>query len=196
MNLRPFSRKTAVGDVSLNGQHSNVSSKMDNIIIRDERNSDIDVISDITAAAFHDHPHSQHTEQFVIEALRRAGALTISLVAQWGDEVVGHVAFSPVIMSDGSREWYGLGPVSVAPAHQRQGIGQALLLEGLRLLRARGAQGCVLVGEPGYYHRFGFRRLPNLGVDDVPAKYVLALPLGTDEPSGTAVFHAAFATRG
>jgi predicted N-acetyltransferase YhbS len=89
-----------------------------NIIIRNEIKSDLEAISEITKAAFENHPHSNHTEQFIINALRDANALTISLVAEAGKKVVGHIAFSPVIISDGSLGWYGLGPISVLPELQ------------------------------------------------------------------------------
>ena len=126
------------------------------MIIRNETESDIEAIAEITKAAFATCPYGEHTEQFITNALRAAGALTVSLVAEIDRDVVGHVAFSPVTISDGSPDWYGLGPVSVLPQHQRQGIGTALIREGLSLLKARGGQGCVLVGEPAYYQRFGF----------------------------------------
>lgn len=94
------------------------------IIVRSETNADIDAVTEVTIAAFKTLDVSNHTEQFIIKALRRAEALTISLVAELDDRVVGHIAFSPVTISDGTRNWYGLGPVSVLPEYQRQGIGQ------------------------------------------------------------------------
>lgn len=163
------------------------------IVIRSEVGSDVDAISQITKAAFTNHPHSKQTEQFTIKALRDGSALTISLVAEAGKKVVGHIAFSPVTISDGSLGWYGLGPVSVLPELQGQGIGKSLIREGLSLLRALGAKGCVLVGDPGYYERFGFRSLPALAVEGVPQEHVLALPFGESKTSGTAIFHEAFA---
>lgn len=88
-------------------------------------------------------------------ALRKANALTISLVAEQA-QVVGHIAFSPVIISDGTLGWFGVGPVSVLPSFQKQGIGRSLIESGLSLLRERGAACCVLLGEPTFYRRFGF----------------------------------------
>jgi len=102
--------------------------------------------------------------------LRAAGALTISLVAEAGGKVVGHIAFSPVTISDGSLNWYGLGPISVLPAYQQQGIGKALMREGLLRLKALGANGCVLAGDPGYYERFSFRSFPELNHEGVPRR--------------------------
>lgn len=165
------------------------------MIIRNEIESDTKVIAELTKMAFETCPHGHHTEQFIINALRAAGALTVSLVAEIGQDVVGHVAFSPVTISDGSPHWYGLGPVSVLPIHQRQGIGTALIHEGLFRLKALGAQGCVLVGEPAYYQRFGFRNLSALTLEGVPQQYFLALPFGEETPRGTVVFHSAFSAR-
>jgi putative acetyltransferase len=167
-----------------------------NIIIRNEIESDVDSISEITKAAFENCPHGNHTEQFIINALRDANALTISLVAEAGKKVVGHIAFSPVTISDGSLGWYGLGPISVLPELQRQGIGKSLMYEGLSSLKALGAKGCVLVGDPGYYERFGFRNLPDLVLDGVPQEYFLELPFEESKTSGTVIFHEGFAANG
>lgn len=163
-----------------------------NVIIRDERESDIKAISDVTKAAFDNHPISQHTEQFIIAALRASNALTISLVAEIDGKVVGHIAFSPITISDGSRNWYGLGPISVLPEYQKRGIGKALMHEGLSRLKALGAKGCVLVGDPEYYKRFGFKSLPELTHEGVPQEYVLTLPFGANKAQGVAVFHKSF----
>jgi len=167
-----------------------------NIAIRSEIESDIKAISEITKAAFENLAISNHTEQFIISALRDANALTISLVAVAGKKVVGHIAFSPVTISDGSLGWYGLGPISVLPELQRQGIGKSLIREGLSKLKSLGAKGCVLVGDPGYYERFGFRSLPELVIDGVPQENVLALPFEESKTSGTVVFHEGFAANG
>lgn len=117
--------------------------------IRSEIPADIAAIEAVTVAAFQHAAHTQHTEQFIAAALRRAGALTVSLVAE-EEVVVGHVAVSPVTVSGGVAGWYGLGPVSVAPACQGRGVGRALVERALAKLRARGAAGCVVLGEPGY----------------------------------------------
>lgn len=167
-----------------------------NMIIRNEMKSDVEVISEVTKAAFEGHPYSNQTEQFIVSALRATAALTISLVAEVGGKVVGHIAFSPVTISDGSRDWYGLGPVSVLPEYQKQGIGKSLIQEGLSLLKALGAKGCALVGDPQYYERFGFRNLPDLTLDGVPQEFFLALPFDEEKTQGVVVFHPGFAARG
>lgn len=167
-----------------------------NIIIRNENDSDIETISEITKEAFLSLAISNHTEQFIISALRKANALTISLVAEKEKKVIGHIAFSPVTISDGSRNWYGLGPISVLPELQKQGIGKRLMRKGLSLLESLEASGCVLVGDPGYYEQFGFRSLPDLVVDGVPPQYVLALPFEENETRGAVGFHEGFNAKG
>jgi putative acetyltransferase len=166
------------------------------MIIRNETNSDIEAISEVTIAAFQDHPISNHTEQFIINALRAANALTISLVAEIDGQVVGHIAFSPVTISDGSLNWHGIGPVSVLPEYQKQGIGKSLIHEGLSLLKVLGSQGCVLVGDPNYYKRFGFKNIPDLIHDGVPQEVFLALPFNEKIPQGIVVFHKGFLANG
>jgi len=108
------------------------------IVIRDEIKADVAVISEVTTAAFETMEISNHTEQFIIEALRSAEALTLSLVAEVDGRVVGHIAFSPVIISDGTVNWYGLGPVSVLPEYQRRGIVRTDIPNGRPLTAALG----------------------------------------------------------
>ena len=162
------------------------------MIIRKETTSDIDAITTVTIAAFKTLEVSNQTEQFIIKALRAADALTLSLVAEIDGRVVGHIAFSHVTISDGSKGWYGLGPVSVLPDHQKQGIGKSLINEGLSLLKNMGGQGCALVGDPGFYKRFGFKNSPQLLLEGVPPEVFLVLPFSETLPKGNVVFHEAF----
>lgn len=164
--------------------------------IREEATADVDAIAEVTAAAFRTLAVSRHTEQFIIEALRAADALTISLVAEVDSRVVGHIAFSPVTISDGSGNWYALGPVSVLPDYQRQGIGSALILEGISRLKGLGAMGCCLVGHPDYYPRFGFSQIRGLVHPGVPEEVFLALVLDGRIPQGTVEFHKGFKADG
>ena len=94
----------------------------------------------------------------MVDALRASGALTLSLVAVEGDVVVGHIAFSPVVVEAGDRviEGLGLAPMAVAPGHQRRGIGGRLIAAGLDRLRAADHRFCVVLGHPAYYPRHGF----------------------------------------
>lgn len=165
-------------------------------VIRSENEADAAVITEVTAAAFETLEISNHTEQFIIEALRDAGALTISLVAEVNGRVIGHIAFSPLTISDGTPNWYGLGPVSVLPEYQRQGIGKALIREGLSRLKDMKAQGCCLVGHPDYYRKFGFKNVAGLVHEGVPPEVFFALSFGGHIPQGAVTFHEGFKAEG
>ena len=169
---------------------------MDKVLIRSETSADVSAIAEVTVAAFKTLAISNHTEQFIIAALRAAKALTVSLVAEVDGRVVGHIAFSPVTISDGSPNWYGLGPVSVLPECQRRGIGRALIQEGISRLKDLGARGCCLVGHPEYYRRFGFRNIRGLAHEGVPEEVFFALSLDGHIPQGTVEFHAGFKADG
>ena len=162
------------------------------ITIRKETDADVRAITEVTEAAFQTMEISDHTEQFIVTALRKAGALTVSLVAELDGRVVGHIAFSPITMSDGTADWYGMGPVSVLPQVQRQGIGKALVPEGLARLKGLDARGCCLVGHPEYYRKFGFQNTPELGLEGVPPEVFFALSFEGHVPRGTVSFHDAF----
>ena len=162
------------------------------IDIAGETAADVSAVRAVTISAFLHARHTSHTEQFIVDALRKAGQLTVSLVAKTGSSIVGHVAVSPVSISDGAAGWYGLGPISVEPDYQRRGIGSRLMREALRVLRVRGACGCVLLGEPRYYNRFGFQVDSNLTLPGVPLEYFQALSFGTSHPRGVVSYHAAF----
>lgn len=161
-------------------------------MIRDETNQDETAIGELTAAAFATLEISDHTEQYVIEALRAAKALTLSLVAEMDDQIVGHIAFSPISISDGATDWYGLGPVSVLPEYQRKGIGKALIWEGLARLKSLGARGCCLVGHPEYYPKFGFKTVAGLLHEGVPPEAFFVLSFDGSYPQGTVNFHKGF----
>jgi len=160
--------------------------------IREEVPADVPAIEAVTVAAFLNAVHTSHSEQYIVNALRRAGALSISLVAEIDGVLVGHVALSPVNISDGSAHWFGLGPISVLPAHQRGGVGSTLMQAALAALRQRNAQGCVLLGDPSYYGRFGFRASPDLVLPGVPPEYFQTLYLGPTTPRGIVTYHPAF----
>ncbi len=166
------------------------------MVIRKEMVADVEAITEVTIAAFKTLPISNHTEQFIINALRAADALAISLVADINGRIVGHIAFSPVTISDGSIGWYGLGPIYVLPEYHKQGIGKSLVNEGLSLLRELGAQGCALVGDPNYYKRLGFKNFPDLVHEGVPPEVFLALPFNEKVPQGIVVFHKGFLANG
>jgi putative acetyltransferase len=161
------------------------------ILIRSETPADEAAIRDVTRRAFAGLPYADGTEQDIIDALRHRNALSVSLVADRGGTILGHVAFSPASPEDGAAGWYTLGPVSVAPEVQRQGIGHALITSGLARLRDNGASGCIVVGDTSYYSRFGFVKAPRLappGVED----HFMVLSLGAPAPHCVINFHDAF----
>lgn len=160
--------------------------------LREEVPSDSDAISALIQAAFATAAHSSQTEAYIVLALRRRGRLSISLVAEHAGQLLGHVAVSPVSLDDGSIGWYGLGPIAVLPERQGEGIGSLLMQAAIARLQALGAAGCVLLGEPDYYQRFGFRALPGLRLADVPPAYFLALPLAGEVPQAEVRYDPAF----
>jgi len=105
---------------------------------------------------------------------------------------VGHVALSPAVVGDDLDGWHLLGPVGVLPRLQGQGIGSGLVRESLRQIRGIGATGVVLVGDPGFYTRFGFVSVPGLIYPGVPGQYVLAACFGGKAPQGEILAHKAF----
>ncbi len=165
--------------------------------IRDERTGDAAAIRAVTLDAFRDMPYSQQTEAAIVDALRAAGALTVSLVAVEGEDIVGHVAFSPVTIGGvAAPGWYGVGPLSVRPDRQRRGAGTALMKEGIAGVRRPGARGCVLAGDPAYYARFGFGGSGGLSYPGLPPTHFRVLRFGPEEdPAGIVAFHPAFAAR-
>lgn len=166
------------------------------IRIRPESPSDVAAIEAVTVAAFLNAVHTSHTEQFIVNALRRAGQLSVALVADDNGLIIGHIAISPVTLSDATIGWHGLGPISVAPARQGQGVGSQLMEQALNDLRKLGAAGCVVLGDPGYYSRFGFKAEPSVSLPDVPPAYFQALSFNGSFPHGTVAYHESFAAQG
>jgi putative acetyltransferase len=153
-------------------------------------------IREVQYTAFKGHPYhepgAEPTEHKIVDELRNHGALSLSLVTFEGNKVVGQVAFSPVKINKRNKNWYGLGPVAALPAFQKRGIGTALIGEGIKRLKSQGADGIVVLGEPEYYRRFGFRHKYGLTLADVPADYFQALAFSSEIPEGEVLYHPAF----
>ena len=160
--------------------------------IRPEAPDDAAIVAALTMAAFETAPHRDGTEAQIIDGLRRAGALTVALAAVQDSVVIGHVAFSPVRVDGRDLGWFGLGPLSVRPDRQRAGVGTALVVQGLSDLRRCGAAGCVVLGDPAYYGRFGFEADPRLNYPGVPAWAFQRLAFGGQVPAGEVAYHPAF----
>jgi putative acetyltransferase len=162
------------------------------MIIRPETPADYEAITQLTLAAFTSAAY-RPTEHLIILGLRQAGALSLSLVADLDGRIVGHVAFSAVKINGQYLDWYGLGPISVQPELQKQGIGSKLIQEGLLRIRALGAKGCVLLGSPKYYQRFGFKAYPGLIYEDAPApEHFMAIRFHDEVPQGSVEYHQSF----
>jgi len=195
---RPSANRPGSSTLPLATSHKNkgIAKLIQNVLIRDEKRTDFAVLFEVTIAAFETMEISNHTEQFIVEALRSAKALIVSLVAEADGIVVGHIAFSPVTISDGSNDWYGLGPVSVHPDFQRKGIGKALIQEGLSRLKNIKAKGCCLVGHPQYYRQFGFKNVEGLVHEGIPQDVFFALSFDGNIPQGNVFFHEGFKANG
>lgn len=160
--------------------------------IREESRDDIDAIHDVVLAAFAGVPGEGKLEARTVDTLRADHALAVSLVADIDGRIAGHIAFSPARPSRDGDRWYVLGPVAVAPADQGHGIGGALIHAGLRLLQEREANGCVVLGDPAYYARFGFRPDPLLTLPGAPAGAFQALRFTDAGSAGEVVLHPGF----
>lgn len=160
--------------------------------VRPETPADILAIERVTQAAFENAPHTEHNEHLIVRALRAHQALSVSLVAECDSAIIGHVAVSPVMIDDENLAWFGLGPLSVTPEFQRLGVGSMLMEHALAGLRLLGASGCVLLGDPAYYSRFGFRPERQLLLPGVPAEYFQALAFAGGLPTGTIRYDSAF----
>ena len=164
-----------------------------NLTIRPERDVDAAAIRAVTSAAF-----PTPAEATLVDALRRQQASVISLVAEDGDRVVGHILFSPVTLNGSDQAMLGLAPMAVSPERQRQGIGTGLVRAGLDASRERGAAAVVVVGHPAFYPRFGFVPASRFSLRceyDVPDDVFMAIELipGVLRTGGFVRYHPAFA---
>jgi putative acetyltransferase len=160
--------------------------------IRPEIPGDAAAISSVITSAFLEAEHTGGNEALIVDKLRDAASLSVSLVATENDRIVGHIAFSPVTVDGRNEGWFGLGPVAVVPDRQGHGIGSALIEAGLDQLRMRGSRGCVVLGEPAYYGRFGFVHDANLSLAGVPPEYFQSLMFKEQPCAGLVKYHPAF----
>lgn len=161
------------------------------MILRPETPDDIEVIHDLTQRAFAQMSYSDGSEGAILNRLRADGDLTLSFVAERDGLIVGHIAFSPVLVGK-QLGWFGLGPVSVEPSRQRQGIARAMVEKGLSELRLKGAEGCVLIGDPKLYQRLGFKSNGKLTFGDVPVEVVQFMGFKRQNPEGQLTYAPAF----
>lgn len=154
------------------------------MIIRDEQIDDGAAIRNVNRLAF-----GRDDEGALVDALREAGAVICSLVAEDAGRVIGHVFYSPAILSDGDtvQNVAALGPVAVLPDCQRQGIGDALIRAGLTICRAQGYGLAIVLGHASYYPRFGFQPSRPLGIrweHDAPEEAFMVMELAAGALDG------------
>ncbi|MDR0532837.1 MAG: N-acetyltransferase [Verrucomicrobiales bacterium] len=163
-------------------------------MIRDERAGDEAAIERVIVGAFAKHPHSCQNEHLIARQLRLVEAMSVSLVSlDANGEIDGHLAFSEVTVDGRRCGWYGLGPLAVRPDRQKTGIGSALMRHGLAELDRKGACGCVVLGDPDFYQRFGFAANNKLVLTGMPPEYFLLLAMRGEIPGGIVRYHEAFA---
>ena len=168
----------------------------DLVNVRPENERDINAIEKVISSAFEKHPYSNHREQFIVSQLRVSSALSVSLVAEYDEKIIGHISFSIVKINGEECFWYGLAPVSVSPEHQKSGVGSQLIRAGLEAIKGKGARGCVLLGEPEYYEKFGFKAMDSLVLEGVPPELFLCLCFDEFIPTGKVEYHQSFADNG
>jgi putative acetyltransferase len=162
------------------------------LIIREEEPEDATAISRLVAEAFAPMPFSDGSEAQLVEALRRDGDLLLSLVAEQAGAVIGHIGFSPITVGGKDAGWVQMAPVSVTPPLQRCGVGSALIHAGIAEMRARGAKGVGVEGDPNYYERFGFAKTDAMFIPGPHAIYYRALLIDGEMPEGEVHYAPAF----
>jgi len=166
--------------------------KDDELILRLERPDEIDDIGKVIQLAFANSPYGDQQEHLIVHKLRQAGALSLSLIAIISNRIVGFAGTSPVGISDHSNDWYGLGPVAVLPDLCGKGIGSMLVEEILHRLQLSGAAGCVVLGDPDYYRRFGFSPDDSLSFADFDPELFQSIRFNDTLAHGEVSYHAAF----
>jgi len=153
------------------------------VLIRAEEVSDHDAVYAVNASAF-----ESPAEAVLVDTLREHAQPIVSLVAELNGQVVGHIMFSPVLLSGNpDLRMMGLGPMAVAPDHQRSGVGSALVRAGVEECRQLGFGAIIVLGHPEFYPRFGFTPSSRFAIDsqyEVPEEVFMAMELQPGALSG------------
>lgn len=166
------------------------------MLIRRETPADRAAIHAVHSEAFRREPGITPVEAPLVDELRAEGDLidALSLVAVHEGAVVGHVCCSRAHVGEDAEAAVGLGPLGVLPAHQKSGVGSALVHAVVAAADARGYGLVVLLGEPAYYSRFGFAEAATLSItspDPSWGKYFQARTLAAYEPTQAGAFEYA-----
>ena len=163
--------------------------------IRPENGDDKAAVFVVNTAAF-----PTDAEARLVDALRESAMPYVSLVVVQGDELLGHIMFTPVTLAPvDDLNIMGLAPMAVLPERQNGGIGTALVEAGLHRCRALGVGAVAVLGHPDYYPRFGFTPSANWRIKseyDVPEEAFMIMELSPghlERRHGTISYHPAFA---
>ncbi len=165
------------------------------LIVREEREADFDAIRQVVMEAFASAEHSDGDEYALVERLRQTDDYipALSLVAEWGGEVVGHIMFSRI--SIGNTEAIALAPLAVLPSFQDRGIGKELIMAAHQRAQELGYCCSVVLGSPGYYSRYGYVPASIYGITspfDVPSEFYMVCPFHLPVPVGMVTYSDAF----
>jgi putative acetyltransferase len=167
------------------------------LIVRQENSRDYPSTKKVNDLAF-----GQKSEGILVERLRDNSKFIndLSLVAELGGEIVGHILFFPIWINDGQykHQSLALAPMSVLPIHQNKGIGGKLIVEGLKVAQTHGFKSVIVLGHEAYYPKFGFLPASNWGIKapfDVPDNVFMAqelIPNGLEGNTGVVEYPTAF----
>jgi predicted N-acetyltransferase YhbS len=166
--------------------------------IRPERPAEFAQIDDLVRVAFETAEMSNGGEQNFVNHLRAGGNYIpeLALVAEEDGKLIGHIMLTRTSITGDGREFPTLllGPIAVALQWRNKGVGSRLIEESFRLARGLGHQSAILVGNPAYYHRFGFKTAADFGINNangIPDEYVMAcelVPKALDAVQGMILF--------
>ncbi|RNC84365.1 MAG: N-acetyltransferase [Balneola sp.] len=172
------------------------------LIIRQEEPADYTAVFELIEQAFATEELSDHQEQFLVERLRHSAAFIpeLSLVAEIGSTIVGHILLTRIFIKSTQRTYksLALAPVSVLPEYQRKGIGGSLIQYAHSGAKELGYQSVILLGHENYYPRFGYQQAHTFGIVlpfEAPKENCMAIPLtenGLKGVSGTVVYPKEF----
>lgn len=160
--------------------------------IRVELSEDAPKIDRLLQMAYHQSPCRHNNEDRIISSLREDNAIELALVAHYGSDIIGYVAFSKITVDLKDLGWCAMAPIAVNPKFQGKGLGSRLITTAIDKLFVKGLKGVVVLGELGFYERFGFNDEHGLCVLGRDSRYVLAQSFDDRLPTGDIQFHYGF----